>query len=116
MQQSTTTTRFVQQKALAKHSTLATARRFHAAISHLDVGLVGFGVHRGTVTGADVCRTFKRAIHWQGVRRHLSTDHDPVFGAHRWMANLRILEIDKIKTVPYAPLSHPFVEQLIGTI
>ena len=29
---------------------------------------------------------------------------------------MRILEIDEIKTVPHVPLSHPFVERLIGTI
>ena len=29
--------------------------------------------------------------------------------------DLRILEIDEIKTVPYVPLSHPFIERLIGT-
>jgi hypothetical protein len=29
---------------------------------------------------------------------------------------LRILDVEAIKTVPYAPLSHPFVERLIGTI
>jgi hypothetical protein len=29
---------------------------------------------------------------------------------------LRILDVEEIKTVPYAPLSHPFVERLIGTI
>lgn len=34
----------------------------------------------------------------------------------KWQANLRILEVEEIKTVPYAPLSHPFVERLIGTI
>ena len=32
------------------------------------------------------------------------------------MANLRILEIDEIKTVPDVPLSHPCVERLIGTL
>ena len=52
----------------------------------------------------------------QGAPRHLSTDHDPLFEAHRWKANLRILEIDEIKTVPHVPLSHPFVERLIGTM
>ena len=78
--------------------------------------LVGFGVQCGAVTGADVCRMFNAAIHGQGVPRHLSTDHDPLFEAHRWMANLRILEIDEIKTVPHVPLSHPFVERLIGTM
>jgi len=78
--------------------------------------LVGIGVHGGAVTGADVCRMFNAAIHGQGVPRHLSTDHDPLFEAHRWKANLRILEVDEIKTVPHVPLSHPFVERLIGTI
>jgi hypothetical protein len=29
-------------------------------------------------------------------------------------ANLRILETDEIKTVPHVPLSHPFVERLMG--
>jgi putative transposase len=78
--------------------------------------LVGVGVHRGAVTGADLCRMFNAAIHEQGVPRHLSTDHDPLFEAHRWTANLRILEIDEIKTVPNVPLSHPFVERVIGTM
>src|SRR5437667_5457248 len=32
------------------------------------------------------------------------------------LANLRVLEIEEIKSVPYAPVSHPFVERLIGTI
>ena len=31
-------------------------------------------------------------------------------------ANLRVLEIDEIKSVPHVPVSHPFVERLIGTI
>jgi hypothetical protein len=59
---------------------------------------------------------FNAAIYGQGVPQHLSTDHDPLFEAHRWQANLRILEIDELKTVPYVPCSHPFVERLIGTI
>ena len=78
--------------------------------------LVGFGVHCGAVTSADVCCMFNAAIRGQGRPRHLSTDHDPLFDAHRWQANLRILEIDEIKTVPHVPVSHPFVERLIGTI
>ena len=59
---------------------------------------------------------FNAAIHGQGAPRHLSTDHDPLFEAYRWRANLRILEIDELKTVPRVPLSHPFVERLIGTM
>ena len=78
--------------------------------------IIGLGVHRGTVDGPGLCRMFNAAIHGRGAPRHLSTDHDPLFEAHRWRANLRILEIDDIKTVPHVPLSHPFVERLIGTV
>ena len=51
-----------------------------------------------------------------GRPRHLSTDHDPLFEFQRWKANLRTLEIEALKTMPYVPLSHPFVERLIGTV
>ena len=78
--------------------------------------LIGVGVHRGAVTGADVCCMFNAAIQGRGTPRHLSSDHEPLFEAHRWRANLRILEIEEIKTVPLVPLSHPFVERLIGTM
>jgi len=39
-----------------------------------------------------------------------------MFDARRWAVNLRILEIDEIKTVPHVPLSHPFVERPVGTM
>jgi hypothetical protein len=50
-----------------------------------------------------------------------SRDHSPPDStAHHFeesrALNLRILNMKEIKTVPYAPLSHPFVERLIGTI
>jgi putative transposase len=45
--------------------------------------LVGVGVQRGPVNGADLCRMFNAAIHGQGTAQHLSTDHDPLFEAHR---------------------------------
>ena len=77
--------------------------------------IVGFGVHCGAVDGPRLCRMFNDAICGRGAPRHLSTDHDPLFEDHRWQAHLRVLEIDEIKTVPPVPLSHPFVERLIGT-
>jgi putative transposase len=52
----------------------------------------------------------------QPLPKYLSTDHDPVYRVHRWLANLRVLDIEEIKSVPYAPISHPFVERQIGTI
>jgi len=55
-------------------------------------------------------------ISTQRIPHYLSSDHDPLFRYHRWKANLRILEIKKIKSIPYVPVAHPFVERLIGTI
>jgi hypothetical protein len=37
-------------------------------------------------------------------------------GSTQGKANLRVLEVKEIKTVPYAPLSHPFEERRIGTL
>jgi transposase InsO family protein len=51
--------------------------------------LVGFGVHRGAPAGADVCRMFNAAIRGRRVPQHLSTDHDPLFEAHRWRESVR---------------------------
>jgi putative transposase len=78
--------------------------------------IVGFAVQRGVVDGMALCRMFNRAIRGQSSPTHLSSDHDPLYRFHQWQANLRILDINEIKTVPYVPLSHPFVERLIGTI
>jgi transposase InsO family protein len=78
--------------------------------------IVGFGVHRGVVNGVALCRMFNRAIGRQPAPTCLSSDHDPLYRFHQWQANLRILDVEAIKTVPYVPLSHPFVERLIGTI
>lgn len=78
--------------------------------------IVGFGVESAGIDGVSVCRMFSRASAAQSLPEHVSTDHDPLFRFHRWLANLRVLEIDEIKSVPYTPVSHPFVERLIGTI
>jgi putative transposase len=77
--------------------------------------IVGFGIQCGDVDGPNLCRMFNEAISGQGVPHYVSTDHDPLFKFHRWRANLRILQVDEIKTVPHTPVSHPFVERLIGT-
>ena len=79
--------------------------------------IIGFGVHAGTVDGVALCRMFNRAIRWRPcMPKYLSSDHDPLYRFAQWQANLRILQLTEIKSVPYVPLSHPFVERLIGTI
>jgi transposase InsO family protein len=78
--------------------------------------IIGFGVQSGDIDGVAVCRMFNQAIAGMGLPKYLSTDNDPLFLFDRWLANLRILRVSEIKTVPYVPVSHPFVERLIGTI
>jgi putative transposase len=78
--------------------------------------VIGFGVEVANLDGIRVCRMFNRAIARQTLPRHLSSDHDPLFRFHRWLANLRVLEVGEIKTIPGTPRSHTFVERLIGTI
>ena len=78
--------------------------------------IIGFGVERADIDGISVCRMFNHAMAGQQLPKHVSTDHEPLFRFHRWLANLRVLEIDEIKSVPNIPTSHPFVERLVGTI
>ena len=78
--------------------------------------IIGFGVHAGDVDGVALCRMFNTAISSRGIPIYLSSDNDPLFLYHQWQANLRILGANEIKAIPYTPLSHPFVERLIGTI
>ena len=78
--------------------------------------IVGFGVGAAHLDGPAVCWMFNRAIVRQAMPKYLSTDHDPPFRFRRWLANLRVLEVEEIKSVPWTPRSHTFVERLIGTI
>jgi transposase InsO family protein len=79
--------------------------------------IIGFGVHAGTVDGVALCRMFNRAIRGHlRMSKYLSSDNDPLYRFHQWQANLRILEVTQIKSIPYVSLSHPFVERLIGSI
>ena len=44
---------------------------------------------------------FDRAIRGQRwLPNYLSSDHDPLYKFHQWEADLRILEVTEIKTVP----------------
>ena len=85
-------------------------------MDHWTRRIVGFGVHRGVVDGVTLCRMFNHATRGQSLPRYLSADHDPLYRFHQWQANLRILHVREIKTVPYVPRSHPVVERLIGTV
>ena len=78
--------------------------------------IIGFAVYAGNVDGPTLCRMFNHATSGQDWPKHLSSDNDPLFQYHRWKANLRVLDIEEIKSVPHVPMSHPFVERLIGSV
>src|SRR5215813_14509907 len=78
--------------------------------------IIGFGIQAGVVDGLALCRMLKEAIRGTSLPKYLSSDHDPLYRFHQWGANLRILGVTEIKTVPHIPWSHPFIERLIGTI
>jgi len=78
--------------------------------------LIGFGVQAGAVDGRALCGMFNRIIAGGEPPRYVSSDHDPLFTYHRWQANLRILDVGEIKSLPYVPRSHPFVERITRAI
>jgi transposase InsO family protein len=77
---------------------------------------IGFAVYAGDVKGAILCRMFNKVVTGITPPKYLSSDNDPLFEYHRWQANLRVLDVDEIKTVTGVPVSHPFIERLIGSI
>jgi hypothetical protein len=77
--------------------------------------IIGFAVHAGDCDGVAYCRLFNKIISGEKLPKYLSSDNDPLYLFHRWQANLSILGIDEIKSVPGNPVSHPFVERVIGT-
>ena len=78
--------------------------------------IIGFSTCQGDLNGIIICRMFNSIIAKHPLPKRLSSDNDPLFRYHRWQANLRILDIEEIKTIPHVPISHPFFERLIGTV
>jgi len=78
--------------------------------------IIGFAVHTGNLDGPALCRMFNDATSGRGWPKRISSDNDPLFQYHRWKANLRVLDIEEIKSLPHVPMSHPFVERLIGSV
>ena len=78
--------------------------------------IIGFGVLAGNVDGPALCRMFNHATSGHDWPKYLSSDNDPLFQYQRWKANLRVLDVEEIKSLPHVPMSHPFVERLIGSV
>src|ERR1700733_9736606 len=78
--------------------------------------IIGFSVHQGDLNGSIIYWMFNRVILRQSFPDRLSTDNDALFKSYRWQANVDVLGLDTINSVPNAPVSHPFVERLIGSV
>ena len=78
--------------------------------------IIGFAVHTGDCDGIAYCRMFNAIASGKSLPKYLSSDNDPLFLFHRWKANLRVIDVEEIKTVPGVPTSHPFVERIIGSV
>ena len=74
--------------------------------------IIGFAVHAGDCEGIAYCRMFNSIISRKELPKYLSSDNDPLFRFYLWKANLRVLDVEEIKTVPETPVSHPFVVML----
>ena len=77
---------------------------------------LAFGLDLDKDDGPAVCRMFNESTSGNEWPARVSSDNDPLFQYHRWKANLRVLEIEEIKSLPHVPMSHPFVERLIGSV
>ena len=75
-------------------------RRSHWVMLIMDVftrRIIGFGVERVYIDGVSVCRMFNHSTAGQSLPKYASTDHEPLFRFHCWLANLRVLEIEEIQ-------------------
>jgi hypothetical protein len=43
---------------------------------------------------------FNQVISREDMPHSISTDNDPLFLFHRWQANLMILEVEEVKSIP----------------
>ena len=78
--------------------------------------IIAFAVHTGKLDGVAICYMFNKITASKSLPKYLSSDNDPLFLFKQSQANLRIMNIEEIKTVHYVPVSHPFIERLIGSI
>jgi hypothetical protein len=82
-------------------SILLKSHRVMVAMDQYTRRIIGFGVHAGNVDGPTLCRMFNDATSGQGWPTHISSDNDPLFQYHRWKDNLRVLEVEDIKSLPF---------------
>ena len=78
--------------------------------------IIGFAVHRGDVGGEALCSMFREIVSNIPTPKYLSLDNDPLYRFDRWAPELEAMMINPIYSIPLTPVSHPFVERLIGSV
>ena len=78
--------------------------------------IVGFAVHRGHIDGVALCRMFSEIVSGIPTPTYLSMDNDRLYLFEGWAPLLEALRINPIQSIPLIPVSHPFVERLIGSV
>ncbi|MBT5709219.1 MAG: DDE-type integrase/transposase/recombinase [Verrucomicrobia bacterium] len=78
--------------------------------------IIGFAVHRGDVGGEVLCSMFREIASNIPTPKYLSLDNDPLYRFDRWAPELQAMMINPIYSIPLTPVSHPFVERLIGSV
>ena len=81
--------------------------------------VIGFAVHEGPVDGFALRCMFAKVISGREPR-YICHDNDPLFHSWWWQSLAGCLfhgdESREIWSVPYTPVSNPYVERLIGTV
>jgi transposase InsO family protein len=77
--------------------------------------IIGFAVTQGARSGESLCYMFNQIIGGKASPRYLSRDNDPLYKFYRWQTNIEMLGIKEVRSIPFTPTSHPYVERAIGT-
>ncbi len=67
-------------------------------------------------SGITSCGSVWDENHRNRYANNMTPDHDPLFQLHRWWANLRIPDIEDLKSAPFVSRSHPLIERRVGTL
>jgi len=78
--------------------------------------IIGFAVQPISVHGDDLCRMFSEIVSDKATPKRMSLDHDPLYRFDLWARELNALKITPISSIPFTPVSHPFIARLIGTL
>ena len=78
--------------------------------------IIGFAIQKGPLNGECICSMFVKITGTTNVvPKRLSHDNDPLFRFLQWKRNMNVMGIEEIRSLPFIPTSHPFVERPILT-